>query len=395
MPGPVLSAYLAKVAEGHFQRDAAQVAACVRLDALREALELRAQASKSGVLGWLFSARTEARPARGLYLHGSVGRGKTMLMDLFYAQLTIPQKRRVHFHAFMADVHARIHDWRMAKKRGENHGIHRGDDPVAPVAAALAAEAKLLCFDEFSVTDIADAMLLGRLFQALFAQGAVVVATSNAAPGDLYREGLNRALFLPFIALLQAQMDVLRLDASRDFRLEKLSGAPIYRVPADAAARAALDGIFAGLAAGEAPRPMELPLLGRQIHVPLAAGNAARFSFAQLCEAPLGPGDFLALARRFHTIVVDDIPVIAPDARNVAKRFITLVDTLYDAQVKLVASAAAEPAGLYPASEGREKFEFDRTVSRLMEMRSGEYLKLPHGSSDSRASGNSSGLVET
>ena len=395
MPGPVLKAYLAKVAAGHFQRDAAQVAACTRLDALCEVLAGRAQASKSGVLGWLFSARQTDAATRGLYIHGSVGRGKTMLMDLFFEAVPGQSKRRVHFHAFMADVHARIHAWRQAKKRGENSGIYKGDDPVQPVAGALADEAALLCFDEFSVTDIADAMLLGRLFQVLFARGVVVVATSNVAPEDLYREGLNRALFLPFIAMMGEKMAVLRLDAARDFRLEKLGKAPVWLVPADARARAALDQAFVSLAGGDPPHPLDLPLLGRLIHVPLAAGNVARFRFAELCEAPLGAGDFLALARRFHTILVDDIPVIAADARNSAKRFINLIDTLYDAHVKLIASAAAEPAHLYQAQQGREMFEFARTVSRLIEMRSEEYLSLPHGRSDSLGSGDTSGLVDT
>ncbi len=395
MPGPVLKAYLDKVSGLHLQRDPAQVAACVKLDALCEALVARQQASKSGVLGWLFSARNSERLARGLYIHGPVGRGKTMLMDIFFAQVPGAKKRRVHFHAFMADVHARIHAWRMAKKRGETGGMFRGDDPVVPVAEALADEASLLCFDEFSVTDIADAMLLGRLFQALLARHVVIVATSNVAPPDLYREGLNRALFLPFIALIGEKMDVLRLDAARDFRLERLANQPVWLVPADALAREKLDRAFAGLAGGEMPQPMVLPLLGREIEVPLAAGNVARFSFAGLCEQPLGSGDFLALARRFHTIIIDDIPVIAPDARNAAKRFINLIDTLYDAHVKLLASAAAEPALLYQAGQGREAFEFARTVSRLIEMRSEKYLALPHGSSDSMGSGNTSGLVDT
>ena len=395
MAGPVLKAYLDKVSGLHLQRDPAQVAACVKLDALCEALVARQQASKSGVLGWLFSARDTAKPARGLYIHGSVGRGKTMLMDLFFVQVPGARKRRVHFHAFMADVHARIHAWRQAKKRGETGGVYRGDDPVAPVAEALADEAGLLCFDEFSVTDIADAMLLGRLFQALFARNVVIVATSNVAPADLYREGLNRALFLPFIALIGEKMEVLRLDAARDFRLERLANQPVWLVPADSFAREKLDHAFAGLAGGEKPKPMALPLLGREIQVPLAASSVARFSFADLCEKPLGSGDFLALARRFHTILIDDIPVIAPDARNAAKRFINLIDTLYDAQVKLLASAAAEPADLYQAEQGRESFEFARTVSRLVEMRSEEYLALPHGSSDSFGSGDTSGLVET
>ena len=395
MAGPVLNAYLEKVTAAHLQQDLAQVAACIRLDALVKAVGAQANPSAANVLGWLFQSREAAGPARGLYIYGSVGRGKTMLMDLFFDLAPIARKRRVHFHAFMADAHARIHAWRQAKKRGEHTGPFKGDDPVIPVANALADEAALLCFDEFSVTDIADAMLLGRLFQGLFARGVVVVATSNVAPDDLYREGLNRALFLPFIALIHAKMDVLRLDAARDFRLEKLGNVPVWHVPANAAARAELDRAFTALAGGIPAKAMALPLLGREIHVPLAAGNVARFGFADLCEQPLGAGDYLAIARQFHSIIVDDIPVIAPDARNAAKRFINLVDTLYDAHVKLIASAAAEPAGLYHAEQGWEAFEFARTVSRLIEMRGTQYLALPHGSSDSMGSGNTSGLVDT
>ena len=245
------------------------------------------------------------------------------------------------------------------------------------------------------MTDIADAMLLGRLFEALFAHRVVVVATSNVAPADLYREGLNRALFLPFIALIEASMDVVRLDAARDFRLERLSAARCWIVPADAAAKAELDRSFAALSAGETAHALSLPLLGRTIEVPAAAANVARFHFAELCERPLGGIDYLTLARRFHTILIDGIPIIPGEARNVAKRFISLIDTLYDAHVKLIASAAAEPAQIYHAETGHESFEFARTVSRLMEMRSRDYLALPHGSSDSLASGDTSGLVDT
>ena len=391
LPDPVFSALQRRVAAAHFQRDAAQDSAARKLDALCEALQSRDRAQKSSALGWLFSSREKADPPRGLYIWGSVGRGKTMLMDLFYEAAPVAKKRRVHFLAFMQDVHARIHVWRQAHKRGET----KGDDPIAPVAGDLAAEATLLCFDEFSVTDIADAMILGRLFKAMLAQGVVVVATSNVAPEDLYREGLNRALFLPFIAMIGDNMQILRLDAARDFRLERLAGAQVWHVPAGEKARAALDAVFAALAGGEPPRPLDIPLLGRHIHVPQAAANVARFDFADLCEQPLGAIDYLTLARRFHTILVDGIPVIAPDARNVAKRFINLIDTLYDAHVKLVASAATEPAGLYHASEGREAFEIARTVSRLTEMRSQDYLALPHGLAHSLGSGDSSGLVET
>lgn len=395
MQNPVSAAYAAQVQNQNFQADSAQILVARKLDDLCEALAAQPKPGKAGMLGWLFGARDTSGQIRSLYIWGAVGRGKTMLMDMFFDLAPLNSKRRVHFNAFMSDVHARIHAWRQEKRRGQTTGIYRGDDPLAPVAEALAADAALLCFDEFSVTDIADAMILGRLFQALWAQGVVIVATSNVAPGDLYRDGLNRALFLPFITLIGEHMNVLRLDAAKDFRLEKLSSAPVYFVPADAAAHAALDEAFAALAGGASPRPMRLPLLGREIFVPIAAPGIARFNFADLCEQPLGTADYLALAQRFHTLIIDGIPIIPADARNVAKRFILLIDTLYDGRVKLLASAAAAPENLYRAAQGREAFEYARTVSRLVEMRSQDYLQLAHGRSDSRGSGNSSGLAET
>ena len=395
MQNPVSAAYAAQVQNQNFQADSAQILVARKLDDLCEALAAQPKPGKAGMLGWLFGARDTSGQIRSLYIWGAVGRGKTMLMDMFFDLAPLNGKRRVHFNAFMSDVHARIHAWRQEKRRGQTTGIYRGDDPLAPVAEALAADAALLCFDEFSVTDIADAMILGRLFQALWAQGVVIVATSNVAPGDLYRDGLNRALFLPFITLIGEHMNVLRLDAAKDFRLEKLSSAPVYFVPADAAAHAALDEAFAALAGGASPRPMRLPLLGREIFVPIAAPGIARFNFADLCEQPLGAADYLALAQRFHTLIIDGIPIIPADARNVAKRFILLIDTLYDGRVKLLASAAAAPENLYRAAQGREAFEYARTVSRLVEMRSQDYLQLAHGRSNSRGSGNSSGLAET
>lgn len=379
-------------AEGRLDRDAAQLALADRLDALAAALDAQEhhRHGAGATLARLLGGR-RPEPPRGLYIHGAVGRGKTMIMDLFFAAAATDPKRRVHFHAFMADVHARIHAWRGAKAR---HAV-TGDDPIAPVAHDLAAEARLLCFDEFAVTDIADAMILGRLFTRLFAAGVTVVATSNVAPDDLYAGGLNRALFLPFVALLQDRMEVVRLDARTDFRLEKLSRAATFLVPADARAAAALTASFASLSGQPTGRPATLPLLGRAVAVPEAAGGVARFSFAALCDAPLGAADFLAIARAYHTVLIDGIRIIAPGERDVAKRFITLIDTLYDRHVKLLASAAAEPQGLYTAEEGREAFEFQRTVSRLIEMRSESYLALPHGAATSQGSGDTTGLVET
>jgi cell division protein ZapE len=298
-----------------------------------------------------------------------------MLMDLFFETVEVERKRRAHFHAFMADAHKRIHAWRMAHKEGKV----AGDDPIVPVAHALADEATLLCFDEFAVNDIADAMILGRLFEALFARGVVVVATSNVAPQDLYKDGLNRALFLPFIAMLQERQEVIRLDARVDFRLQKLGGAPVYLFPADERARKALDAIFlnlTGLAKGE---PIDLEVMGRKLHVPESARGVARFSFAQLCEAPLGPNDYLAIAISYHTVICDGVKKMDIASRNAAKRFITLIDMLYDCSARFVCSAQASEQELYRADYGREVFEFERTVSRLIEMRSDEYLSRPHG----------------
>jgi cell division protein ZapE len=275
----------------------------------------------------------------------------------------------------MADVHARLHQWRQALKRGEV----AGEEPIAPVAAELAREAALLCFDEFSVRDIADAMLLGRLFTALFDAGVVVVATSNVAPSDLYRDGLNRTLFLPFIKLLGERVDIVELNARADFRLEKLTRAPVYYCPIDARASAALDAAFFDLTGARRGAPVEIPLLGRSLRVPQALDGVARMSFDELCRRPLAAADYLALAARFPTLIVDGIPRLAAGERDAARRFITLIDALYDAKVKLIASAAAEPAELYQAAEGAEAFEYARTASRLIEMRSVDYLAEPHG----------------
>ncbi|HEY8580163.1 MAG TPA: cell division protein ZapE, partial [Beijerinckiaceae bacterium] len=348
-------------------------------------------ARKSSPLGWLFGRRRPAEPLKGLYVWGSVGRGKTMLMDLFFEAAPVRRKRRAHFHAFMADVHARVHAWRQQKKQG----LVKGDDPVAPVAEALAEEAWLLCFDEFAVTDIADAMILGRLFDALFARGVVLVATSNVEPSRLYEGGLNRALFLPFVARLRERVNVVELTARTDFRLEKLNGSPVYHTPADAQARAALDRSFKALTGLDRAGPRDLTVLGRTVTAPQAAGGVARFSFADLCAQPLASADYLAVAEEFHTLVLDEVPRFRAHQRNEAKRFINLVDTLYDQHVKLIASAEAAPVELNAGLEGREAFEFDRTASRLIEMQSIAYLALPHGRSDSAGSGDTTGLVET
>jgi cell division protein ZapE len=382
--------YFDRVERGQIETDPAQVSVVRALDALSEALATYRPTRKGAALGWLLG-RTPAIPPRGIYIWGSVGRGKTMLMDLFFEETQISRKKRMHFHAFMADVHARIFAIRQQMKTG----LMRGDDPIAPVADAIADEAWLICLDEFSVTDIADAMILGRLFQYLFQRGVVLVATSNVEPDNLYKDGLNRALFLPFIALMQEKMKILELAARTDFRLEKIGQEPVYLTPADAKAEAALTRAFAALTGASEGTPLGLNVLGRNLHVPQAKARVARFGFNDLCAKPLGPRDFLAIAEHFHTVIVDAIPVIRADQPDVAKRFIMFIDALYDQHVKLIASAETEPAGLYLGTTGREAFEFARTISRLTEMHSSEYLALPHGTVSSVASGDSTGLVET
>ncbi len=390
-PHSITARYDALVSAGTIERDLAQVKLLRQLETLARSLGQVRLARKPNALGWLFGKKTQAAPLKGLYVWGSVGRGKTMLMDLFFEALPVRRKRRVHFHAFMADVHERIHDFRQKLKTGEV----KGNDPIAPVAEALAEEAWVLCFDEFTVTDIADAMILGRLFTALFSHGVVVIATSNVEPNRLYEGGLNRSLFLPFIDLLQERMEIVKLESRTDFRLEKLAGSPVFYAPADEYSRTALTRAFKSLTGREHGKPLTLTVKGHPVEVPQAAGGVARFSFEDLCSKPLGASDFLAVAEEFHTVVLENIPVMSFERRNEAKRFIMLIDALYDAHVKLLASAEAEATELYKADSGREAFEFDRTVSRLIEMRSEEYLSLPHGRADSEASGSTEGLAET
>jgi cell division protein ZapE len=391
MASSITAQYAAGVEAGKVERDPAQLAVVDRLARLEGDIIEHRLARKSSSLGWLFARDKKQASLKGLYIYGEVGRGKTMLMDLFYEVSPVQRRRRAHFHEFMIDVHERVHGLRQKMKVGE----HAGEDPIELVAKDLAREAWLLCFDEFHVTDIADAMILGRLFAQLFTRGVVVVATSNVAPVDLYKDGLNRALFVPFIDMLEAHMDIVRLASRTDFRLEKLAGLAVWHVPADEAADAALDDAWRRLARENDGAAQELALKGRTIHVPRAAMGVARFSFHDLCEQPLAAADYLRIAHEYHTIILDHIPVMTFDNRNAAKRFIILIDTLYDMNVKLIASAAAEPDALYRADEGYEAQEFRRTASRLIEMRSEEYLARPHGAAHSLLSGSSSGIVET
>ncbi|RTL72782.1 MAG: cell division protein ZapE [Hyphomicrobiales bacterium] len=354
----LLNVYHSRAASGLIEADPAQARIAARLEALIEALK-DWRPRGSGLTG-LF--RKPTAPPKGLYVHGPVGRGKTMLMDLFFSQTEFQPKRRLHFHEFMGEVHQRI-------------GVARktvGGDPLPTVAAALAKEARLLCFDELHVTDIADAMILGRLFKGMLEADVVIVATSNVPPSGLYKDGLNRALFLPFIDLIEQHLDVEELKAAKDFRLEKLAGRPLYFSPLGPQARAEMDKVWMSLTGVKNPGSLEIEVLGRKVVAPRAAMGVARFAFADLCEKPLGANDFLALAHAFHTLMIDDIPVLRPAQRNEARRFVNLIDTLYDNKVGLVASAAAEPDHLYPP--GDVSFLFERTASRLIEMRSEDYL---------------------
>ena len=374
--GP-LPAYRARIVAGALQPDPSQRMAAERLQALWRTLRgydppPQPVSNGNGLLGRLLRRKPaegadEARP-HGLYLVGEVGRGKSMLMDLFFTAAQVARKRRIHFHRFMQDAHARIHAWKRAHPDG--------DDPIPPLADAIAAEAALLCFDEFQVNDIADAMILGRLFQALFARGVVVVATSNTLPDDLFAGQPGRDAFLPFIALIRQNLEVLVLEGAHDWRRGRLRGMPTWLVPANARAERALDAAFADLTGSAEPREERLPVMGRELHVPLAAAGVARFDFASLCGQPLGPGDYLALATHFHALVLDAVPRLGPENYDEARRFIILIDALYDHRVKLVASADAEPDQLYQRGEGARAFE--RTASRLIEMQGEAWLELPH-----------------
>lgn len=372
MTGP-LHRYAELVAAGALADDPAQRAAAARLQSLSEALVARERPRFS-----LF--RTRTRAPRGIYLWGGVGRGKSLLMDIFFNNTGIARKRRVHFHEFMAETHDRIAAWRGAaeavRRRHAGANPKALDDPMPPVAADIAAEAMLLCFDEFQVTDIADAMLLGRLFEALLAKGVIVVATSNRRPDDLYKDGLNRQLFLPFIALLKSQLDVLHLDAAQDYRLDRLSGARVYHTPIGPASDAAMNHAWTAMIAGSRERPETLCVKGREIVAPRTARGLARFSFSELCSAPLGASDYLAIARRYGTIFIDRIPKLSPEERNEAKRFVTLIDALYEMRTKLVCSADGAPPDLY--RNGHGAFEFERTASRLAEMQTEAYLAAEH-----------------
>jgi cell division protein ZapE len=320
-------------------------------------------------LGWTPGDAVGTAPRHGLYIFGEVGRGKSMMMDLFFEAADIAAKKRVHFHEFMRDIHAEIHRWRQAAHRKES-------DPIPKLARTIAAEAWLLCLDELQVTDIADAMIVGRLFQCLMDDGVVVVITSNRAPSDLYKDGLQRERFLPFIGLIEKQLDLLELNSERDYRLGRKRGLQVYHSPLTEESDMALELAFSRLTEGATPMPHSFEVQGRQVRVPLAAVGVARFSFAQLCGTALGPSDYLELAARYHTLVLSDIPLLGPENKDQARRFVTLIDALYEKKVTLICSAEAPPETLYPTGIGA--FEFQRTVSRLMEMQAEDYVLKQH-----------------
>jgi cell division protein ZapE len=371
--GP-LEAYRALLESGDLQPDPAQGRAAGRLQALHDSLiGYIPQVARRGWLGRL-ARRSDARiPPKGLYLHGGPGRGKSMLMDLFFERARVERKKRVHYHMFMQEVHERVNNFRAAAKAGR---ISDKTDPLIALSRVIAERAWLLCFDEFHVTDIADAMILGRLFEALFDSGVIVIVTSNRPPDDLYEGGLQRERFVPFIELFKTRLEVLPVDGETDHRLEQLRTMQVYLTPLNPQTDAELERDFKRLVLGVEPVSEVLEIHGRKLSVPKQAEGVAFFDFATLCENPRGAADYLAISACYHTIFIARIPKMRPQRRDAAKRFVTLIDALYEHKVNLVCSAEVEPTRLY--EEGVGAFEFERTVSRLIEMQSDDYIAAPH-----------------
>ncbi len=366
-----LARYDALVSAGELRPDPDQRAGALRLQAMQDALE--AVPPRGSLLWRLMAMQPQPQPIRGLYMFGGVGRGKSMLMDLFYESVDINRKIRVHFHEFMQDIHARLR-----VERDKMQG-----DPIPPVAKQFSDNYRLIAFDEMVVNNSADAMIMSRLFTAIIESGVTVVATSNRPPDDLYKDGLNREHFLPFIGLIKQRLDVQSLNGPTDYRLERLSGTATWHVPNGAQATAALREAFFRMTdyspddAANVPTGEVAISGGRTIHVPKSLKGVAVFSFKKLCTEARGAPDYLAIARRYHTVFLVGVPQLGPENRNEAARFVTLIDALYEMKVKLIAAADADPMDLYSSGDGR--FEFDRTISRLMEMQSDSYLALGHG----------------
>jgi cell division protein ZapE len=363
------AAYAARLGSGALTPDAAQTAAIERL------ARLEAELDTLGEPSFPLPFARKRPPPGGVYLWGPVGRGKSMLMDLFFDAAPAPRKLRIHFHAFMAEIHALIAAWRDGDSaaRKARFGTAKGDDPIRPVAELIAGRAKLLCFDELQVTDIADAMILGRLFEALWERGVVLVATSNRAPDDLYRDGLNRQLFLPFIEQLKLRTEVVAVAGPTDHRLDRLRGARTWFSPITGETAGAFDALWRDQTDAAPELPAELTVSGRVVRLPRTVGRQVRVGFDDLCGQALGAGDYLALAERFDTVFLERLPELTPARRNEARRLVTLIDALYEARTRLIVLAAAEPDALYPTGDGA--FEFERTASRLQEMRSAEWLR--------------------
>ncbi len=370
MADSLIERYNAQCYAGRLRHDPVQEEVARRLDRLARELRGYTPAARRHPVRKLLG-RPPPAPPRSLYLHGGVGRGKSMLMDLFFDCAPASRKRRVHFHEFMLGVHERLNRW-----RNENRDRQTGEAPMPVLGQGLARETTLLCLDEFQVTNIADAMILARLFTNLFDLGVVLVATSNTAPADLYKGGLQRELFLPFIDLLHDRADILLLEGETDYRLDRLDGVAVYHTPLDMAAESALEAAFATLTDHAPDRPHVLEVNGRHVELPRYARRVAFCRFGDLCEKPLGSADYLALAREIHTLVLADIPRMGPEKRNEAERFITLIDALYDHRVKLVCAAATRPEALYMGGPAADRFK--RTASRLVEMQSAAYIHLPH-----------------
>jgi cell division protein ZapE len=370
--GP-LQRYRALIEQGVITPDPVQELAAEKLSSLAHAL--RSYTPSSGTKGWmarfgLSKARDDAPLLQGLYLYGGVGRGKSMLMNLFFETAPVAAKERAHFHAFLRDIHAEVHRRRQLPMYADE------GDPIPGMADGIADNTTLLCLDELEVRDIADAMIVGRLFEKLFDRGVVVVATSNRHPDDLYKDGLQRERFAPFIGLMKEKLDLLELEAERDYRLDRLVGAAVYHAPIGPEASGALDAAWARLTDNAPLEPDYVSVQGRRILVPAAAHQVARFMFDDLCGQPLGPSDYMAIAGQFSTVILNDIPAMNEDNKDKARRFVTLIDVLYEHRTAFICSAAAQPDQLYSGKEGG--FEFQRTVSRLIEMQAADYIRQRH-----------------